>query len=219
MRFLPLLPQTAAFALLLALAPPLLAAPALAADSAGPPAIVSPVDDFNRQMEAVKQNFSALGAKIEQSTREIETLTSPEAAKKQIDEIQALIADTLGAVSDNGDIAKLGQKTLDYARSKQKQFEADAKFTPEERQFLLNEWRRIASDTERAVGDLSNARQEFSQLLRNVQTRGDYIGELQALNNAQKMLEVIRLLAGEIRTASSAMKSLIRTVTPPQPGT
>ena len=193
---------------------------AFAADMEAPPAsAASPVDEFNKQLGEVKKSFEALSGKIDQSSKEIEKLTTTSDARKQIAEMQAMIAETLGAVSDNGDVAKLAQKTLDYARSKQKQFETDAKYTPEERQFLLNEWKRIGLETERAAGDLANARAEFSQLLRVVQTRGDYIEELQAINNAQKMMEVIKLLAGEIRSASTAMRSFIRTVSPPQPGT
>ena len=183
------------------------------------PAALNPVEDFNKQLEEVKKSFATLSGKIEQSTKEIEQLTTTDAARKDIATLQGLIADTLGAVSDNGDVAKLGQKTLDYARAKQKQFETDTKYSPEERQFLLNEWKRIGAETERATNDLANARREFTGLLRVVQTRGDYIEELQALNNAQKMLEVIKLLAGEIRSASGAMKSFIHTVTPPGAGT
>jgi phage shock protein A len=193
--------------------------PAMALDTDGPPVIESPVDDFNKQLEEVKKSFGALGGKIEQSTKDIEKLTTPGEARKEIGALQGMIADALGSVSDNGGVAKLGQKALDFARSKQRQFEADAKFSPEERQYLLNEWRRIGGEIERANNDLGNARQEFSQLLRTVQTRGDYIEELRALNNAQKMLEVIRMLAGDIRTASDAMKSFISKVTPPSPGT
>jgi phage shock protein A len=209
--------QSVALTALLAL--PALGATVARAAEAEAPVAVSPVDDFNRQLEEVKKSFGALGGKIEQSTRDIEKLTKPDDARKEIAALQGMIAEALGAVSDNGDVAKLGQKALDFARSKQKQFEADAKFSAEERQYLLNEWRRIGGEIERANGDLGNARQEFSQLLRNVQTRGDYIEELKALNNAQKMLEVIRLLAGDIRNASDAMKSFIAKVTPPSPGT
>lgn len=183
------------------------------------PAALNPIEDFNKQLEDVKKSFDTLSGKIEQSTKDIEQLTTTDAARKDIAALQGLIADTLGAVSDNGQVAKLGQKTLDYARAKQKQFETDTKYSPEERQFLLNEWKRIGTETERATNDLANARREFTGLLRMVQTRGDYIEELQALNNAQKMLEVIKLLAGEIRSASGAMKSFIHTVTPPGAGT
>ena len=193
--------------------------PGLAADTDGPPAAASPVEEFNKQLGEIKKGFESLSGKIEQGTKDIEKLTAPGSAREQIAGMQAMIADTLGAVSDNGDVAKLGQKTLDYARAKQKQLETESKYTPEERQFLLNEWRRISAETERAAQDLAEARAEFSQLLRVVQTRGDYIEELQALNNAQKMLEVIKQLAGEIRSASGAMRSFIHTVTPPSPGT
>jgi hypothetical protein len=118
-------------------------------------------------------------------------------------------------VSDNGDIASLGQKALAFAQNKQRELQSDTRFAPADRDYLLAEWRRIVAETERATNDLAGARQEFSQLLRTVQTRSDYIEELQAINNAQKMLEVIRKLAGELRSASDLMKSFIRSLTPP----
>ncbi len=198
-----------------------LASPALLpafAQSESPPVAVSPVEDFNKRYQDVKKHFEALGGKIKLGAKDIESLTSAEAARREIAAMQALIAETLGMVSSNGDVAALGQKALEFARAKQRQFENDTKFTPEERQFLQKEWRRISSETENATQDLSRAREEFSELLRMVQTRGDYIGELQALNSAQKMLEVIKSLAAEIRSASEAMKSLIQSATPPGAG-
>ena len=112
----------------------------------------------------------------------------------------------------------LGQKVVDYARSKEAVFDQDTKFSAEERQFLLKEWHRIETEAKRATDDLGNARREFTELLRQVQARSDYIEELQALNNAQQMLDVIKKLAGEVRAASGSMKSLIQSVTAPAPG-
>jgi phage shock protein A len=179
------------------------------------PQVANPVDDFNSTLGEVKKSLGELTGKIESSTKDIEKVTAPEAARQQLAELQGLIADALGSVSDNGKVAVLGQKVIDFAAAKQKQIQADSKFTAEERAFLSKEWTRIGTEAKRASDDLNNARQEFAKLLRTVQTRSDYIEELQALNNADQMLQVIKRLAEDIRGASSALKNFIRTVTPP----
>ena len=56
---------------------------------------------------------------------------------------------------------------------------------------------------------------EYAQLLRTVQTRSDFIAELQTINNAQRMLDVIRQLASDIRTGSNNVRGFIRNVVPP----
>lgn len=183
------------------------------------PQVNNPVEEFNRSLGEVKKNLGSLTGKIEQTTKDIEKATTPDAARRDLADLQDLIAEALGAVSDNGPVASLGQKVIDHAQAKQRQIEAEAKFTPEERQFLAQEWRRIGTEARKATEDLTSARQEFAKLLRTVQTRSDYIEELQALNNAEQMLQVIQRLANDIRTASSALQSFIKAVTPPQPGT
>ena len=215
------LPQSVLVACLLCVPalPLAVAGPARAAEQAQPPQVPSPVDDFNKSIAEVKASLQQLTGRIEQSTRDIERLTAPDDARKQIAELQGLIAHTLGEVADNGDVARLGQKVIDYARAKQAQFEADTKFKPEERAFLQKEWKRIGDEARRATDDLANARSDFAGLLKTVQTRSDYIEELQALNNANQMLEVIHQLAGEIRAASGNLKTFIQTVNPPGPGT
>ncbi|MDR3494638.1 MAG: hypothetical protein P4L82_08545 [Ancalomicrobiaceae bacterium] len=191
---------------------------AFAAEADKAPQVANPVDDFNRAVVEAKKSLGDLSAKIEESSKQIEGLTSTEAARAQVAELQSLIADALGQVADNGKVMTLGQKVVDFARSKEAMFDRDTKFTPDERQYLLKEWRRIETEAKRATDDLGNARSEFTELLRQVQARSDYIEELQALNNAQQMLDVIKKLAGEVRAASGSMKSLIQSVTAPAPG-
>ncbi|MDR3374855.1 MAG: hypothetical protein P4L98_14095 [Ancalomicrobiaceae bacterium] len=191
---------------------------AVAAEADKAPQVANPVDDFNRAVVEAKKSLGDLSSKIEESSKQIEGLTSTEAARAQVAELQSLIADALGQVADNGKVMTLGQKVVDYARSKEALFDQDTKFSAEERQFLLKEWRRIETEAKRATDDLGSARREFTELLRQVQARSDYIEELQALNNAQQMLDVIKKLAGEVRAASGSMKSLIQSVTAPAPG-
>ncbi len=182
------------------------------------PPLANPGDDFVKQYSALKKQLEALGGKIKKSAGEIENLTSPDAARKQINTLQGLIANTLGLVTNNGDVAKLGKRVIDYARSKQKQFESDTKFSPEERAFLQKEWKRVGAQTEAAISELSRARGKLTEMLKTVQARGDFMKELQALKNANKMLEVVKTLAAELRTASAALQNFSRTAKPPKAG-
>jgi DNA repair exonuclease SbcCD ATPase subunit len=182
------------------------------------PALVNPNDDFVKEFSNLKKQLQELGKKIKQSAAEIETLTSPDAARKEIGTLQALIADTLGLVTNNADVAKLGEKVIDFARKKQKQFEQDKKFSPEERAYLQKEWKRVGAETEAAIGELTKARSKLTGMLKTVQARGDFIEELQALKNANKMLDVVRSLASELRAASGSLESFAKAAKPPSAG-
>lgn len=180
--------------------------------------VQNPVDDFEGSVAEVKGSLEALSGRIEDSSKTIETLSTSAAARVELEKLQGVVADALGMVADDSRVATLGQKVIDFARAKQAQLESETKFTKEEREFLLGEWRRIAADAVAANDKLQNARNEFAALLRTVQTRSDYIEELQALNNADRMLAVVRQLANDLRAATDVLKVFVRTITPPQAG-
>lgn len=192
---------------------------AVVPDATAPaPPLTNPGDDFKKQFNDLKKQLEMLGGQIKKGAGEIEALTSPDAARKEISTLQKLIAKTLGLVADNGDVAVLGRKVTEFAAKKEKQFEASGKFTPEERQYLRNEWKKVGQETKAAIGALSSARSKLTGMLKTVQSRGDYIKELEALNNAKKMLEVVKSLALELRTASSALETFSKTAKPPGAG-
>lgn len=179
-----------------------------------PPA--TPLTDFRTQIGDVKKSLEGVNAKIEDRAKAIETLSKPDAAKQQVDELQALISQTLGLVADNGEIAKLGAKALEYSRAKQEQMRKDTKFSPTERAALQRRWDRNVADMAKATDELSKASNEFTQLLKTVQTRGDYAAEILEVENAAEMVKVIQNLAGDVRGASETLKTFIRSLTPPE---
>lgn len=182
---------------------------------AAPPAEPTPVEEFSKQVESLKKSFTDLDQKIQNSAKAIDGLGDVETMRKEIEALRAIVSGALGSVSDNGAVAKLGDKALSHAREKLKQLERDTRFTAEQRQFLLGEWRRIESETDRAAEDLAGARREFTQLLRILQTREDFIEELLQVRRANEAIDVIRQLAREIRGASESLKNLIRAIKPP----
>jgi chromosome segregation ATPase len=188
-------------------------------NASGPSDAVSPVEDFSRQLDELKKTFTDLNQRIEESTKLIDGETDPNASRKEIAELRALVSSLLGAVADNGAVAQLGAKALEHARAKQKALASDTRYTPEQRAFLLSQWERLARETEAATKELDDARSRFAQELRMLQTNDDYVGELMELRQGQEALRVVRDLARQIHDASDMLNNFINTVTPPKPGT
>jgi DNA repair exonuclease SbcCD ATPase subunit len=198
-----------------AVLPLLLALLVMPAHAQTPRDAISPVEDFSRQVENLKKTFTDLGAKIEQSARSIDGLSDVDKARKEIELLRALVGNLLGAVSDNGAVSEIGAKALSHARDKVKALESETRFSREEQQYLLGQWRRLMEETERASDELGGVRREFAQLLRVLQTREDFIDELMQIRRASEAITVIRQLSKEIRDASDSLKQLIGAIRPP----
>jgi DNA repair exonuclease SbcCD ATPase subunit len=179
------------------------------------PDAITPVEEFSRQLEQFKSSIPQLNKRIEDSTAAVDRWTNVERARKEIEELRALVGSALGAVSDNGAVSQLGTRALEHAREKLRTLEQDTRFRPEERQFLTEQWRRLRADTERANDELAAARKEFADLLRTLQANEDFVDELVQIRQAQKALEVIQRLTQDIRQANDQLKRLIGGIKPP----
>jgi chromosome segregation ATPase len=193
--------------LILAAAPP---RPALAAGDA-----ITPVEDFSKELDKLKKSFGDLGKKIDDSAKAIDGYTDVDKARKEIEELRSAVAALLDAVTDNSSLATLGDKALARAREKLKELEQDTRFKPEERNFLVEQWRKLRDDTERANQELGGARLRFAELLRTLQANEDFIEELVQIRQAQKVIEVIHQLTRDIRGASDQLQRLIGGIKPP----
>ena len=194
-----------------------LAVPASAALAQAPSQsdAVTPVEQFSKQLDAFKKSIPELNKKIEDSAASVDRWTDVDKARKEIEELRAIVGAALGAVSDNGAVSTLGAQALSHARAKLRALEQDTRFKPEEKQFLIEQWRRLREETERATEELGNARKEFTELLRTLQSNEDFIDELMQVRQAQKALEVIQRLTRDIREASDQLKKLIGAIKPP----
>jgi chromosome segregation ATPase len=179
------------------------------------PDAITPVEEFSKQLEEFKKSIPELNKKIEDSAASVDRWTDVEKARKEIEELRALVGAALGAVSDNGPVSRLGARALDHARDKLRMLEQETRFKPEEKQFLMDQWRRLKNETERATEDLGAARREFADLLRVLQSNEDFIDELIQVRQADLALEVIQRLTHDIRDASDQLKKLIGGIRPP----
>ena len=175
----------------------------------------SPVEEFSQQLEAFQKRVPDLNKSIQDSAGTIDSATDVEKARAEINRLKDTVSALLGAVSDNGPVSQLGVKALDHIRSKLKALAQDNRFKPEERQFLIEQWKKLEAQTEGATKELDDARAQFVGLLHTLQDNEDFIDELLEIRQAEKALEVIRQLTHEIRDASSQLNKLIGGIKPP----
>jgi DNA repair exonuclease SbcCD ATPase subunit len=172
-------------------------------------------DEFTRQLNELKRTFGDLSKKFEDSAKSIDRLSSAEAARKEIEELRAHVGTLLGAVADNGTVSSLGAKALSRAEEKLKSLEAETRYKPEDKQFLIERWRELKVATESAIKELEGARRDFAELLRKLQTSEDFIDELLQVREHQRALDVIHQLTDGIRDASDKLKKLLGTIKTP----
>jgi DNA repair exonuclease SbcCD ATPase subunit len=179
------------------------------------PAANSPVEEFSAQLEAFQKTVPDLNKSIQDSAGTIDGATDVEKARAEIDRLRETVSTLLGAVSDNGPVSQLGAKALDHIHNKLKTLAQDNRFKPEERQFLIDQWKKLETQTEGATKELDDARAQFAGLLHTLQDNEDFIGELIEIRQAEKALEVIRQLTHDIRDASAQLNRLIGGIKPP----
>src|SRR5262249_22593548 len=185
------------------------------AQSSSEPDAITPVEEFAKQLDAFKKTIPELNKKIEDSATQVDRWTDVEKARREIEELRAIVGAALGAVSDNGAISDLGNKALAHARTRSRTRGADTRLKRDEKQSLVAQWRRLREEPERATDELGSARREFAELLRTLQSNEDFIDELMQIRQAQKALEVIQRLSKDIRDASDQLKKLIGAIKPP----
>jgi DNA repair exonuclease SbcCD ATPase subunit len=185
------------------------------AEDAGNAGVVSPVEEFSQQLEAFQRSVPDLNKSIQDSAATIDNVNDAEKARAEIDKLRQTVSGLLAAVSDNGPVSQLGVKALDHVRGKLKALAQETRYKPEERLYLVDQWRKLEVETQNANKELDDARVQFAALLQVLQQNEDFIGELLEIRQAEKALEVIRHLSHDIRDASAQLNKLIGGIKPP----
>jgi chromosome segregation ATPase len=175
----------------------------------------SPVGEFSKQLEDFQKSVPDLNKKIQDGASAIDSASDVSNAKAEIDSLREEVSTLLAAVSDNGPISQLGKKALDHIHDKIKTLSQENRFKPDEKQYLLDQWQRLQTETETATKELDDARSQFASLLQTLQSNEDFISELVEIRQAEKALDVIRGLTHDIRDASTQLNRLIGSIRPP----
>ena len=111
------------------------------AQSGGTGDAVAPVTEFSRELDNLKRTFGDLSRQIEESARSIDRVQSGEGSRKEIEQLRDVVGKLLGEVADNGTVSQLGAKALAHAQAKLKSLQRETRFTPQQLQFLIQEWK------------------------------------------------------------------------------
>src|SRR5271165_4314719 len=95
-------------------------APARATDDG-----ILPVEEFSKQLDQFKTTFGELSKKIDGSVKTIDNLSDAEKGRAEIEQLRIAVSSLLGAVSDNGDVSKLGAKAEQHVDAKLKSLERE----------------------------------------------------------------------------------------------
>ena len=155
-----------------------------------------------------------VNARIEEKVKTIESLSTPDAARQQVEALQALIYQALSLVADNGKIAKLGARALGYARSKQEQMRNNANFTPSERQSLQKHWDQPNGEGDRRTGQIQ---QRIHPAPEDHTDAPGLRCQNAGSRKCRRAGEGRPNRAGDVRGASDGLKLFIRSLTPPEP--
>src|ERR1700726_2239254 len=129
--------------MLLALAFACSAGAARAEDAGSSAGANSPVEEFSQQLEAFQKSVPDLNKSIQDSAGTIDSMNDVEKARAEIDKLRETVSALLGAVSDNGPVSQLGAKAPNHVHDNLKALAQETRFKQEERQFLIDQWRRL----------------------------------------------------------------------------
>ena len=180
---------------------------ALCAQSNIPP---DTFDQFTKDFNRFKQNLADLEKKIEETSQTVKQNTTSATARVQIDGLMQTVSGLLKSLADNGQATQLGQTALNYVQKKLAEIQRDTHFSKAQKDQLLAQWQRITKETEAAVTDLDAARRELAELLRILQTSGDFLAEMEELKQAQATIESVKSLANDLHAISVHLKELIQ---------
>lgn len=174
---------------------------------------------FQKQLKELKTDLTALDEQIKKKVANINNHLSGDAALKEIDALRERVSDLLQQAANNGPISMLGQEALRNARNRLRNERQDTTLTADERQRLLKDGTRVVAETEASVKALERARMKFLSLLKKLQNKEHYIGELMAWHDQEAVAKAIKDLADTLNKASVTIEKVISIIEAPKPET
>jgi hypothetical protein len=191
------------------LAVPFLHGQALAAGESSSE-IAAQGDEFSRQKADLLNRLKDLKVKIEEAGKTIsDKADAPEQARRTIDDMRAVLSPLLAAVADNGEVGQLGVKALKNAIDRKASLERDQRFTPEDRQRLVDAWAKRVKSTGEAVAELQKARTTLLKAMITLQTKEDLMAEWAALQSQDEVVAIVKQLAQSFNETSANIQNFI----------
>lgn len=176
------------------------------------PAAHQPVisDDSLDDFAELNRNLVMLESKIAKAKRVIAASQDPDVPANRREAFRTLVAGLLGAFADGGEVAKLGQTAVDFVHRRLDEAQQDASFPPEQKEALITRWRRLAVQTEAVAVTLDSTRKDLSNKLTLLQTKSDFVDQMEKLRQARSVLDAMADLADQRQSVSQRVRDLLQ---------
>lgn len=158
--------------------------------------------DLNRNLVRLQSRISKVKRLIVESKDENLPATQREAFSKTV-------AALIDAFADGGEVSQLGQTAVDFAHRRLTDAQQDANFPPQQKEALIARWRRLATETETTVATLDNTRKALADKLQLLQTKADFVDQMQKLRQARAVIDAIGDLADQRQAVSRRVRDLL----------
>jgi hypothetical protein len=182
-----------------------------AAPSAPPPSrqpVIS--DDSLDDFADLNRNLVMLESKIAKAKRLIAASQDPDVPASRREAFQTMVAGLIDAFGNDGKVAKLGQTAVDFVHQRLAEAQQDAKFPPEQKEALITRWRRLATQTEAVATTLDTTRKDLADKLQLLQTRADFVDQMEKLRQARAVFDAIADVADQRQSVSQRVRDLLQ---------
>ena len=188
----------------------------LALSQSPPPATPGPSrqpvisDDTLDDFADLKRNLVMLESRLAKAKRIIAASQDPNLPESQRAAFRTLVASLLDAFANGGQVATLGQTAVDLVNKRLAEAQQDTSFPPEQKDALITRWRRLATQTEAVASTLDMTRKDLSEKLQLLQTKADFVDQMQKLRQARAVLDAIGDLADQRQSVSQRVRDLLQ---------
>jgi hypothetical protein len=164
------------------------------------------IDDF----ADLNKNLNNLREKIAKAKEVVAKNEDPNAPANQRAAFHKLVDELLVGFADDGEIAKLGETAIEFVNARLSEAQKETSFPPDQREALMTRWRRIAMQTQTAVATLDATRKDLQDKLKLLQSKADFVDQMEKLKQARTTLDAIGDLADQRQSVSERIKSLLQ---------
>jgi len=177
-----------------------------------PPPAHQPVisDDSLDDFADLDRNLVMLESKIAKAKRIIAASQDPDVPASRREAFRTLVSGLIDAFADGGEVSKLGQTAIDFVHRRLAEAQQDSNFPPEQKEALITRWRRLAMQTEAVAVTLDNTRKDLSSKLTLLQTKSDFVDQMEKLRQARAVLDAIADLADQRQSVSQRVRDLLQ---------
>lgn len=167
-------------------------------------------DDTLDDFAELNRNLVSLESRLAKAKRIIAASQDPNLPESQRAAFQTMVNGLLTAFADGGEVTKLSQTAVDFVHQRLAEAQRDTSFPPEQKQALVIRWQRLSTQTEATVAVLDTTRKDLGAKLQLLQSKADFVDQMQKLRQARAVLDALGDLADQRASVSGRVRDLLQ---------